>query len=252
MTFVTSKMLVPSIRTLNFLMLGCLSLSGLILTPSALAQPRPNKPESFVFIPPPPPKGKGAPSGRRQGGATRGDICKNYEGLTALVPFQDEVVRGLTASAKPTLWFYLPAPLASDLEAEFVLQDQDNNLVYRTDLDFNIDAPGIVPITVEAPDPSLKADTHYKWTMVIYCNPLRPSASVYVTGLLESVEHSLVPGLSTFEQAAQDAKDGIWFDSLTALAKLRQAEPDNPKLKQVWIELLQQIDLDDLVAMPLL
>lgn len=240
------------VRSLGFLALGWLGLSGVILTPLALAQPRVPKAESFVFNPPPPPQDQGAPLGRRQGGASRGS-CKDYAGLTALVPMKDEWVRGLTTSAKPTLWFYLPAAISRDLRAEFVLQDQADNFVYRTDLNLETQSSGILPVFVEAPEPALQANHSYQWTLSLYCDPLRPSASAYVTGLLDSAApNPSAQGLSPFEQAAQDAGDGIWFDSLTALGELRQAEPNNPAIQQAWRELLQQIDLDHLATAPLL
>ncbi len=253
MNCVFSKVCVPHIRSLSCLSLGWLALTGLLLTPSAIAQPRSAKSSSFVFTPPPPPTTQGAPSGRRQGGASRGD-CKNYEGLTALVPIEDEVVRGLTNSSTPRLWFYLPAPINPDLEAEFVLQDQDDNFVYHNEeLNWNTDSAGIVSVSISPPETALKANTSYKWTLSLYCDPLKPSASVYVTGLLESVApNSSTQAGSPFAQAAQDAKDGLWFDSLTALGELRQEEPNNPDFKQSWIELLQQVDLGNLAAEPLL
>ena len=257
MNTVFSNMLVPSVRFLGCLTLGWLSLSGGILAPAAIAQPHlsKSKPQSIVFTPPKPPKPQGAPSGRVRGGASRG-ACKDYEGLTALVPVQNNVVRGLTSSPKPTLWFYLPAPVNADLKAEFVLQNRSSkssDFVYQTPLTFDTDSPGIVQVAVKTPEPALEADNHYQWTLALYCDPSRPSASVYVTGLLEPVAaKASAPGLSPFEQAAQDAQDGIWFDSLTALGELRQAAPNNPKFEQAWMELLQQIDLGDLAPAPLI
>lgn len=256
MNDVFSKVLVSSARSLGYLTLGWLSLSGFILTQTAIAQSSSAKKQPFAYTPPPPPKPEGAPSGRIRGGASRGGACEDYEDLTALVPVQNDVVRGLTTSSNPTLWFYLPVPVGSDLKAEFVLQDTSDDFVYKTPITFNTDSPGIVPITVEAPDPALKADTRYKWTLALYCDPIRTSASVYVTGLLESVAantaNTSTQALSPFEQAAQAAQEGLWFDSLTALGELRQAEPNNPDFTQAWMELLQQVDLEDLAPAPLL
>ena len=249
------KACIPHVRSLSYLSLGWLALNGLLLTPSASAQPRSTKkPASIVFTAPKPPTPQGAPSGRRQGGASRSPLCQNYEGLTALVPIQNEVVWGLTDSQTPTLWFYLPAAINADLvEAEFVLQDEEDNFVYLTDLSLNTSSAGILPVTIEAPEPALQAKSSYKWTLSLYCDPLKPSASVYVTGSLESVAPSAsAQGLSPFEQARQDAKDGIWFDSLTALGELRQEAPDNPAFEQAWMELLQQVDLGNLASEPLL
>ncbi len=252
MNSVFSKPCVPNLRSLSSLSLGWLCLSGLMLAPDAIAQPQPTQSSSsqlLDFVPPPAPKDEGAPKGRRQGGASRGS-CKNYEKLTALVPIQDEVVRGLTQSPNPTLWFYLPAPVSKDLEVEFVLQDQNDDFVYHTDLSFDTDAAGIVSVSVEDAEPALQAGESYQWTLSLDCSP---SVSVYVSGRLESVAPvSSVQGLSPFEQAAQAAQDGIWFDSLTALGELRQAEPDNPRFQQAWMNLLQQIDLDDIASKPLL
>lgn len=72
--------------------------------------------------------------------------------LTALVPSQQvnsiETVGGLTIAASPTLWFYVPYALQDDDVVEFVLQDEQHNIVYQTTLNHSQLAKGIMSVSL--------------------------------------------------------------------------------------------------------
>jgi hypothetical protein len=224
-----------------------LCLMGLLLLAPlpALAQSQPQKAKTFTYNPPPLPKNQGAPTGRRQGGASRGTCEDDYTDLTALVPIQDGLVGGVTASLEPTLWFYIPAALSSETQVELVLQDSADQIVSRTLLAINTDSAGILPISVEPNlGRAIVGDRDYQWTLSIVCDPQRPSASPYVQGFLRLSDQDFSHhSRSAFDQAAEYAEAGVWFESLTLLAKLHQAEPNNGQVLAAWSDLLQQADL---------
>ena len=206
-----------------------------------------------VFVPPPP--DQGAPTGRRQGGATRGK-CLDYQGLTALVPQVEGVVWSQTASTTPRFFFYVPAALNSDIPLEFVIQDRDDTYVFRKG--FFVDAAaGILAIPV-APDAELNnaelnLDETYTWTFVIYCDPERPSASVSVTGTVMRVADSVATNptaeldpAAQLDRVRQYAAAGIWHEAFSGAIALYQTDPNNATYVETLQALMEQSDLADI------
>ncbi len=210
------------------------------------------------FKPPKPPD-QGAPGGRRRGGASRGS-CQKDEALTALVPVTGKLVWGLTAAERPTFLFFVPEILATELSAEFVLQDEAGNHVVDPPITFTRSEmqPGVVsiPIPLSHMKEPLSVGKLYHWTFSISCDPAKPSASVFVQGSVQRV--SLEPALQRQLKAATPrmkvnlyADNGIWHDALTTLADLRRAQPNDPTLVNDWDELLQQVDLEAILQQPI-
>ena len=233
-----------------------LTAGGGLLTSEVMAQTNASskKGDAFVYVPPTPPADQGAPLGRQQGGASRGS-CNDYAGLTALVPAEpDGMIKGLTAIDEPTILFYVPVALSPDTKVELVVQDQDDEYVTRRRLKLKTDSAGIVPVKLKQLRKDLEVGQNYQWTLSIYCDPARKSASVYVQGLLGRASDNAFKSeqMPSFERAAQYAKQGIWFESLALLAQLRQLEPDNLKIAQAWYDLLQQVELGSVAPAKLL
>ncbi len=201
----------------------------------------------------------GEPGGRRKGGAGRGP-CKQYETLTALTPVsqikQKDTVLGLTTSAQPTFWFYVPAPLTAGLPIEFVLQDGQDNLVYKTNITAAATPAGVVNISLPPTTPPLALNTTYRWTFSIYCNAKAGSESMYVRGMVQRV--SLRPTLqqnidrakTPLERATLYAANGIWHDALTLLGEQR-LQGKGGAIATAWTDLLQQVKLERAATAPL-
>jgi len=122
------------------------------------------------FTVPTPPQDPGAPTGRREGGSSRGDkiftLCKTEEEaaqkvcatsrLTALVPEIDDgkQIWGLTAADHPEFLFYLSKfrtpeqPKTTHLNIEFVLQDEEDQYIYKTQFDLPLQEGGIIRIPI--------------------------------------------------------------------------------------------------------
>jgi hypothetical protein len=54
------------------------------------------------------------------------------------------------------------------------------------------------------------------------------------------------------EQAALYAKVGIWYDSLSLLAQLKQTQPSDNTFAANWVELLDSVGLEEIATQPLL
>jgi Domain of Unknown Function (DUF928) len=209
-------------------------------------------PAQIIFNNPPP--DLGTPDGRRRGGANRGP-CQSYEGLTALVPTTDAKVWGLTVSAYPTFWFYLPHQLTDETAVEFTVQDASDNSLYNTRFTAPNTASGLIKLTIPSAESPLEVNQSYSWTLAIFCDPARPFASVSVSGTIrrvafESDDQTQLNAASPLEQVNLYAARGIWFDALDTLATLYWADSQPSQLTTTWADLLQQANLEHVAEYP--
>jgi len=224
--------------------------------------------------------GRGIP-GRREGAGTRGTCLINSDttgnrsasatplvqsapSLVALVP---ESNLGLTLAEYPTLFWYVPESVATT--AQFTLYNsfgRDRKVVYETQLKLDGKA-GIISLQVpnDGTVAPLALDRTYYWTFKLLCiNPSDPndrSGDIRVEGFVQRVmpPADLVAQLKAVETGTTDSRQlpaiyaqaGIWHETLASLAKLRQDNPDDVKLKESWASLMQDINLAELANVPL-
>ncbi len=234
--------------------------------------PQKNKPRP-VFRWTKPPAGLSTISGRSAGMGSR-DFCPQVQNpLRALVPFKERNlankldnklistipmdVWGLTTAERPTFWFYVP--YTKDItggSAEFVLQDNEENEVYKSTISLPT-KPGVISVVLPSKVAPLYVGKNYHWFFKISCSG-QESASVpiHVEGDIQRV--NLNPNLKNKIATAQPqdkiaiyADNGIWFDALTLLASLRKDNPNNASLASDWQSLLQSIGLVNLAKFPL-
>lgn len=215
---------------------------------------------SMAFEPPP---GQGMPT-RTAAGGSRGtcpDVQQLSTNLTALVPnlIQPQEMgpdmRGLTVEPKPTLFFYLPALVGS--EVAFSLKDENGFDLYQTTLPIPQN-PGIVSIKMPEDAPSLEVGETYRWSFGIVCETFRAGnipEVVFVSGEIQRIQpdddlSQKLAQAQPLEQAAIYAKYGIWFESLATLATLRQQQPENFTLASHWRELLDSVGLEEVADQP--
>ncbi|MFN6481587.1 MULTISPECIES: DUF928 domain-containing protein [unclassified Nostoc] len=212
-------------------------------------------------IPPGPP-----PGGRVRGGAKRGAVgtlaaCPPTKpDLTALVPSTEEAnsvinVWGQTTVERPSWFFYVPYSKDSSYTVEFVLQDQDANEIYQKAIALP-NKPGIVRVSLPTNAPALEVNKQYRWFFSINCDKEKNSPPTYVEGVIQRVElnPATIKELQTTEprkRYAIYAQKGIWYEALTALAELRQKNPQDAALKAEWQNLLGSIRLDDVAGEPI-
>jgi Domain of Unknown Function (DUF928) len=205
----------------------------------------------------PKPPNPGAPRGRGRGGGSRGP-CKQYASLAALVPETQsgtkKFIWGQSASPNPKFWFYIPEKLTGKLPVEFVLQDEADNYIYRTKFNPQ-ESAGVISLTVQ-PTAALQPGKSYNWTFSIYCDPDKPSSSVFVRGsvtqvALNAIALQQLQKIKPLERAAFYANNGMWYDALTTLGEeIQNSKVRVPFVISAWTDLLKQTNLSNLAAMP--
>jgi hypothetical protein len=212
---------------------------------------------TFAAIPPSPvvaadPPSTGVP-GRRADAGSRG--CGDsvvLKPLVALVPIQNTattpIVLAKTAEAYPTFRFYLPhrAPFT----AKFVLQDQEGNSLYQSDVDLSADT-NILSLNLPETVAPLAMGKQYQWFLKLYCQSIAPPEA-YVNGWIqrEAIPSDLTARLNTAspqQQVQLYAKRGFWHESLDIAATLHQNNGTNV----AWGELLRSIGLPEIAAEPI-
>ena len=220
-------------------------------------------PEKVVFNPPPV-EDNGAPGGRQKGAGSH-SLCKIAEGeeeITPLIALMPEIaikssttnkvyVWAKTTSAHPTFWVYVAYPVNSYVE--FTLQDEAENEIYQTT--FKLDkTQGIIGLNFPQDKVSLETGTSYHWYFNIMCNR-EDSTDDFVEGWVERVEldpviHSQLELAPPLEKISIYAENGLWYDTLASLDRLRQTEPENQESAAIWSDLLRQVGLDEISQEP--
>ncbi|BAZ23053.1 hypothetical protein NIES4073_39410 [Kalymmatonema gypsitolerans NIES-4073] len=208
-------------------------------------------------------------SGRRAGMASRDNCPAVPTALTALVPLQEEqrvskqtdkpisgIVGGLTTSERPTFWFYVPYTQDLTVSAEFILQDSAGNDISRNAIALP-PKPGVIGVSLPS-DASLQVGKTYRWYLKVRCNQQQTaSVPIYVEGDIQRVNldsrvmQQSEAAVSPQQKVAIYAANGIWFDSLTMLAQLRQKNPNDASVAWDWQSLLQSVNLDNVATAPL-
>ncbi|MGA7935561.1 MAG: DUF928 domain-containing protein [Kovacikia sp.] len=220
-----------------------------------------------------PPTSRGTASGRRRGGAIRGNCAavnhSSVDGkeLIALIPQNNE---GTTTSTFPTVWFYLPLFqfLPSDQasanpapvpvrEGEFMLLDERGQPALKAPIPVKLpDQSGFGRFTLPS-DPSvwvnsqgLEAGKRYNWFFSVSCDAKQPAKNPSVSGWIVRVEAP--PGLAEQLQKTPEKDrygvyitNDIWFDGFTLLSENRQADPDN------WAAVLKELELATMTQAPI-
>ncbi|BCL34552.1 DUF928 domain-containing protein [Nostoc sp. MS1] len=218
----------------------------------------PTKKTHFAQVPLP--SSERRPGGRVRGGAKRGSCPSVEPQLTALVPFTQTAptvtdVWGFTTQAHPTLLFYVPYSKDSGYPMEFVLQDQDANIIYQKAIALP-EKPGIISVSLPTDAAALALDKQYRWFFTVECDPQKSSPPIYVEGVIQRVQlkPATIKQLETsspLQKVDIYTENGIWFDSAEILFQLRQQNPQDATLAEKWRSLLTSIKLDDIIPKPL-
>lgn len=191
----------------------------------------------------------GAP-GSRKGGASRGACPVVEKPLTALVPPTNI---GLTISERPTFWFYIPYNPTPARSVEFVLLNDKKNAVYRTTVPIK-DTPGIINIVLPSTAPALESGKRYQWVFSVICDPSNRTEDIFVRGEVrrDSPNSNLNSQLAATKKERDRiiiyAANGLWYDALTALAKLRRSSPQDRTLANDWRDLLGDVGLNEIAS----
>lgn len=191
--------------------------------------------------------------GRRVGGGTRSDMFISETPLVALVPDNSQ---GLTGSATPTLFFYVPQTQKPQT-VEFVLMDENERQIYETQ--FTTDGKsGVVGITIPGNEPSktLEVGKTYRWYFAIIPDQQNRKLDIYVQGSIKRVavnqdlENQLKKGAS-LDLADGYQANNLWYDAIATVAELRRSHPTDTAIATKWEQLLNSVNLQKLAQEPL-
>lgn len=239
-------------RSLNIITLSFALSLGLAMVPSFPAGVRASSQGSAIaqgvnFKPP----DVTAP-GNRQGGAHRGSgTCPADLSITPLIPASNI---GLTVQQSPTFFVYVPQ-VSSPVEFT-LLSENEVDLVYETS--FQANNGGIISVSLPENTPTpLEVGKRYVWAVSVICDPNDRSADVVAKGWVQRVKPE--PGMLSQLQQKHELRDrlriyaenGLWYETLSALAELRRQAPGDTGLKADWTQLLTSQGLDTVVAQPL-
>lgn len=199
----------------------------------------------------------GDPKGRRRGGTSRVGNCPDIP-VTALVPAQNNGNRTIlvsTISEYPTFWVYIPKLPSQALLGEFVLQDSSGNDIWRTLITLT-NNESIIPIRPpQKPHYALKQGSKYHWYFKVFCDEEK-SNYVYVDAWLQRV--ALASNLQKLLKTSKAleyriyAENKLWYDAMTALAKLRNNRINDISMTQEWNNLLNAMGLEQLIKVNIL
>lgn len=201
------------------------------------------------------PPGEGKPSDS-VGGASRGDECSGEITATAgcVIPLIPATKNGLTAAEHPTFFVYVPETSAKEIF--FSLVDEDNHKHYQTKIPVTVKS-GILSFKLPDNAPALEVDKNYRWAFILIGEQgLRPD-SPGVQGEIRRVQlnvslKSKLDQVKAVERAALYGKNGLWYDTLTALAEARRSQPNDSNLAASWENLMKSVGLDAIATKPLL
>jgi hypothetical protein len=139
-------------------------------------------------------------------------------------------------------------PTTSAETAEFSLRNQAGQGLYRTTVSLP-STPAIVSISLPEQTTAVEVGKTYTWTFAIICDPNDRLEDQFVTGTVQ--RHELDPTRAAqLEQASASDRltlyqqDGVWYDALALLLKLRRTAPEDTSLTTTWHELLQSGGID--------
>ncbi|MEG4343545.1 DUF928 domain-containing protein [Microcoleus sp. A003_D6] len=172
--------------------------------------------------------------------------------LTALVP-KNKI--GRTVSDYPTLFFYLPQTEAE--LAEFILEDQSGNQIYKQDLKIS-NLSGVIGVSIPANKnvPPLEVGKSYRWNFTVICDSQDRSADLIESGTVRRVElsadiRSQLDAADPRQKTVIYAENGIWQDALSTLVAARRANPNDAELVADWKILLDSVQWGEIAAEPI-
>jgi len=180
------------------------------------------------------------------GGATRGGCTQQEAGLIPLMP-KDQF--GLTFNERPT--FYWHVSKSNVKKAQFILLDDNENVVYETNLALPSE-PGVFAFSLPPEVPGLKVDKQYQWFMEVNCDS-QTNETFTFEGSVERTKPSLavqikLNKLEPKHRSKIYAGAGIWHDAINNVAQQRCTTPNDSTTRLYWNQLLSSVGLNQVVS----
>ena len=181
--------------------------------------------------------------------------------LTLVVPLNYEA---LTTDERPTLLAYIPQstdyPASDERQGMLLLKTAQESIdeAYRKLISLP-NSGGIVQIPIPEDAPPLVIGQEYEWILTISCRsgglfpPGSPTDSAIIKRVaLDNALAVQLEGQTPSRQAELLGQNGIWYDTISNLAKARQEQLDDFELNQSWQNILTTMGLQSVSTAPLL
>lgn len=183
------------------------------------------------------------------GGATRGKPCPldSIEQTLPFTPLLPTNSRSLTTESHPTLLVYVPETSATT--ALLSVRDANEDYDYQTIVAIG-EHPGVVSVSLPNKAPALDVDHEYQWSLILMCdNKLRPDSPI-VQGDVMRVATDKYLGeklakATLLESVALYGDAGLWYDTVSSLAKLKNTNPKDQNIASSWENLLTSVGLEN-------
>jgi hypothetical protein len=173
--------------------------------------------------------------------------------LIQLTTFCDTAALALSLTSSPTLWFYIPQQSRPDTVGQLTVLDESEQPIATEQVTLSTEA-GVVGVALSQP---LRPDRPYHWVFSILINPRRPSQNPTVEGVIQwtepntAIANQLNQARSPLEKVAIYRQHQIWQDALTELIALRQNQPDDANVNEIWNDLLEEQGLEAIANAPI-
>lgn len=213
-----------------------------------------SKPQRIIFKPPP---NQDKPISTSSGGsrsnwqcpqdATLDTTSANKTPLMLLAPTDSNY--GLTIAEHPTFLVYLPQTSAKQVVLS--LMTEDNHLHSQSFIPIKGE-PGIISIKLADSFPPLEVSKNYQWSLVLICGEKPNPNDPVITSWVRRV---VLPQLqshprTTLEQADAYSEQGIWYDAVINLAQIRNAQPNDQVIADIWTDFLKSVGLEAIATQP--
>jgi hypothetical protein len=228
---IVSAGLVPSLIGLG---LGLIANPILWESPAAIAATRRWKPRYKA-------PNRGAP-GTNGSGASRPGCPATAQPFVVFAPTVSNW--GETIDARPIFWIYQPyAGVAIQLE----LQDEETQTTVFSQTYASPAGSGIVQLALPTAAPELKVAQVYRWRINFICDAQTQqsylSEGTIVRRKLDHVLKCRILMATPENRITMFAEQGLWFNALHELARLRQQNPGDRVLLETWQEFLNHEDV---------
>ena len=176
--------------------------------------------------------------GQQTAGESRGGCPNLNEKIKAVVPVSHT---GKTVAGHPKFWVYFPYSSPQISHVEFILQNENREDIWRTQLDPD-ESIGYKNFSLPKTEPALKIGQWYRWYLKVYCQSNVASAQ-YVQSWVKRVPLDSKLYLELEKQSQSPYKTyssyGIWYDSVDRLLSEYQSDPSNLALEKDWQNLIR-------------
>ena len=185
-----------------------------------------------------------------QGGASRGEQCISVasDSKAIISPILPAPSQRLTVVSHPTFLAHFPKTSAKKVFLR--IKDHSEEYDYTTELPITGQG-GIISVTLPPDAPALETGQTYQWLLAVICeDQLRPDSPM-VQGSVKRVSTTItssepIKAMTQLQQAAMYAEEGIWYETISILAQLREEQPEDSNLFLIWEKLLTSVGLESL------